>query len=267
MKYFILAILFIFNTTWAQDTLQEPVPIKEPTDHYDFYAEQGLVETADILDTIDYRSDKTTKIQFDSNFQDKYVSEDYNYSMTKPRESLWAKIKRKLNDWFQELFKSNDIAFLNNYTEWILQGLAAIILGLVLYWLIKYLMGKEGGFFFSKKNKEINPEAWTITENIHEVDFNKEIQQHEQNGNYRLATRYQFLYLLKTFTDRGWITWDPDKTNEDYIYALKGNPSQTLFKQSAKIFEYVWYGEFEVEKEEYEKIKASFNHIKQLRNE
>lgn len=266
MKKYIYVIAIISIAGFAQSPVQES-PADIDYELIEPYEDQKLTKVEDIVDSIQLDTKKLEQRTFASNLKQKYKSEEFIYSMSKPRESAWDKIKRKLSEFLSDMFNSNDVSKFNQYTEWFLQAIAVGILGLVLYWFFKFLMGKEGGFFFSKKNKTLNPEEQTIKENIHQINFEQLIATYETEHNYRYAVRYQFLHLLKIFTDKHLIEWDPDKTNVDYMREIEGSLAQRPFQRLSKIFEYVWYGEFEMLEGDYEMVKASFNELKQLPNE
>lgn len=198
---------------------------------------------------------------FEEGFQDKYTSADYDYTRTKPKVSLWDKIKDWLTRFFSKFLVDTDVSAINNITVWVMRILAIGVVGLVLYWLLNYVLRKDGNWIFSKKNQEINPEARTIKENIHEIDLNALISKYEAEKNLRFATRYQYLKLLKIFNDKKLLTWDPDKTNLDYIRELKGSTHHKTFTRLTHVFDYVWYGDFAVDEETYAKYKNEFHSL------
>ena len=68
----------------------------------------------------------------------------------------------------------------------------------------------------------------------------------------------RFLNVLKNLSDKKLIDWNVEKTNHDYLKALKTEQSKTVFAELLYIFEYVWYGEFEVNEETYHQLKKKF---------
>lgn len=263
-KVFIYISLFNLISLSAQtDSLPQatppPVEVIEEAAYYD---DKGS-NTHDLLNDGDYiLHDDLQQRHFEKDFQDKYTGNAYDYSMTKPHESLWDKIIRKLQEWLSYFFRTDDAQALNNITEWVMRIIAVGIVGLVIYWLLRFLMKKEGSWFFSKKNKDLNPEARTITENIHEIDFPKLISQYETEKAYRYAIRYQYLHVLKIFTDKKILEWDAEKTNLDYIHEVADAELKEKFRRLTHIFDYVWYGEFMVDKETYEKFQVEFKNVK-----
>ena len=265
MKFnLLITISLIFNLNFAQQDSAEVIPseIQEPVDYLEEYDnENGYNTTTKLLEEGISYQDSLTKRKFESDFQQKYQTPEFDYTLTKPRESLWSKIKRKLSEFLSRFIHTNDAKNLNNITLWVLRIIGIAIVGLVLYWLLRFLMSKEGTWFFSRKNKEILPEARTIAENIHEIDFNQLIGQYETEKDYRFAVRYHYLQLLKILTDRNLIQWDEDKTNLDYIDEIKPD-LRPDFVQLTHVFDYVWYGEFAVDSETYDKFKLQFNKFK-----
>ena len=64
--------------------------------------------------------------------------------------------------------------------------------------------------------------------------------------------------VLKKLSDKKQIDWNTEKTNHDYLKELKSESSKTNFAELLYIFEYVWYGEFEINEEAYLQFKKKF---------
>ena len=102
-------------------------------------------------------------------------------------------------------------------------------------------------------------------ENIHELDFNQTIAQAEAATNWRLALRLGYLQLLKQLTDRDFITWQPDKTNRDYLAELAARypAARPAFAELTRQFEYVWYGELPLTAAGYPAARAAQQQLAQ----
>jgi hypothetical protein len=98
-------------------------------------------------------------------------------------------------------------------------------------------------------------------ENIHEIDFDKDIRDAEKDGDYRRAIRLLFLKVLKNLSDAELIYWDPNKTNHQYLYELKGTNIYSPFVQCVNIFDRVWYGEWEIDQTYYSANKDQFEEL------
>lgn len=95
-------------------------------------------------------------------------------------------------------------------------------------------------------------------ENIHELNFTDALGQAEAAGNLRLAVRLGYLQLLKQLTDRDFIAWQPDKTNQTYLHELATSrpAARPAFAELTRQFEYAWYGELPVSAALYQQVRA-----------
>ncbi|MCT4013095.1 DUF4129 domain-containing protein [Elizabethkingia anophelis] len=200
---------------------------------------------------------------FDAKFKEKYQGSDFDYSVNKPKESLWQKFKKWLGELLNDWFQSNSLRGANDLFYVLLRIIAIVLIGFVLYVIIRFVLSRNGNWVFSKKSKKLNPEDRTITENIHELDLPSLIKNYEEKKEYRSAIRYQFLYLLKLMTDKNMLEWDPEKTNRDYIRMLSGNALQSDFQKLSFVFENVWYGERTIGENEYAIFRKQYQQTQQ----
>lgn len=101
---------------------------------------------------------------------------------------------------------------------------------------------------------------------LSKIDFRKSIQQALEKENYRLSVRFYYLWIIQQLSDNGSITFSKDKTNQAYIRELTKNTRispeiTTNFKTCTRIYEYVWFGNFEVDKTRFEEIEPQFSFI------
>jgi len=96
-------------------------------------------------------------------------------------------------------------------------------------------------------------------ENIHELNFADAIAQAEAVGNRRLALRLGYLQLLKQLTDRDFIAWQPDKTNQIYLRELAASypAGRPAFAELTRQFDYSWYGELPLSADLYQQARAA----------
>ncbi len=95
-------------------------------------------------------------------------------------------------------------------------------------------------------------------EDIHSISFEEQIADALEEKNYKLAVRLYYLFALKNLTDRGIIIWKPGKSNNEYIYEIGKNQQRGSFIDLSRLFEYAWYGGFEIDKTAFEKSKSYF---------
>ena len=185
---------------------------------------------------------------------------DYSYS--KYLDSLLKSIQEKQKK--KETAKSSEPGLLNDI-------LGSGILGLLLWTFVICFVGfilyqlflSDGGFRRrSKKTKDILAEA---EEEIitNESDFDALIRQALQNANYRQAIRYQYLRTLHLLADKNLVSLAPDKTNFNYVSEINNPDNRQAFAALTLNYEYVWYGEFDIDKNIYEKIETNFRQLNQ----
>ncbi|MGL6038762.1 MAG: DUF4129 domain-containing protein, partial [Soonwooa sp.] len=239
-KFLVIILMYVFVPIFGQD-YDVVVPPQSPA----ILASETLTETDSILKT-NYQTDNTvTTRKFSPNYYKKYQGEDFDYRLTKPRESIFAKFLKWLDKALNTLFGNVDTPNTFKYTEIIIKLSVILLVGFLLYFIITKLFLKEGNIIFSKKNKKLKIVTEDLHENIHDINFEKTIAEYEANSNYRMATRYQFLSLLKKLSDRKLIDWNIEKTNRDYCRELKNDDQKTQLNRLTYIFENVWYGEIE----------------------
>lgn len=200
--------------------------------------------------------------QFKENIPSRYKGNEFDYSVSKPKESFGQKLMRKINQLLQSIFGETAFTKSAKFTEVLIRLFAIILVGFLLYFIIKYILGKDGNFIFGKKNKKLDLNVEELHENIHEINFPESIAKFEHAQDFRSAVRYQFLYILKKLSDKKLINWNPEKTNKDYAAELKALHLKNEFSDLAYIFDYVWYGEFNIEEQSYQKFKNKYQSFK-----
>lgn len=253
MRFRVFLFLFfsLFSTfAFSQYEQVEEVVAVDSADTEMFLESDSLVKTNYSTDNVLYPK------SFAPNFKNKYKGNDYNYKVLKPKESLWDLIKRKIAELF---FKNIDPNKAANYAANMLRFFGIVIIGFLLFVLIRYLLSKDGNFLFGKSNRKINISTQDIEENIHEINFPERILQLEKQQDYRSAIRYHFLYSIKKLTDKNLINWNPEKTNRDYLKELKNKNLQEDFRRVIYIYDYIWYGEFDTQEKDYQHYKTYFN--------
>ncbi|MGX5685197.1 DUF4129 domain-containing protein [Chryseobacterium cucumeris] len=199
---------------------------------------------------------------FKENIPSRYKGNEFDYSVSKPRESFFQKLMRKINQIIQGIFGDTALTKSAELTTILIRLFAIILVGFLLYFIIRYIMGKDGNFIFGKKNKKLDLNVQELHENIHEINFPESIAKFELAGDYRSAVRYQFLFILKKLSDKKLINWNPEKTNKDYTAELKAAHLKNDFSDLSYIFDYVWYGEFSIDEENYRKFKNQYQAFK-----
>lgn len=250
MKFRLFYILLFLNIFLCCGQKQNDIPIDT------LFSQAGTVNTDSLLKKGVVTDQTVFPKQFRPGFRKDYKGNSFNYETIKPRESLWERIQRflmrKLRDWLGTGKTTN------HYTEIALKVGAVLLIGFLVYLLIRYLVSKDGNFFFSRRNLKPGLVSKDLQEDIHEINFSERIADFERRGDYRSAIRYRFLKILKQLSDKKLIAWNPEKTNQDYRSELPDIAVQEQFSGLVRIFDHVWYGEFDISAEDYRYFSDKF---------
>ncbi len=192
-----------------------------------------------------------------NSFKEEYKGADYNYEET---ISWIDRFKAWLSDLLMNWFSVKDEGA-RNIIDNLKLLFFILIIAAVVYIIVRVILNKEGRWFFRKKKEEANELNYEIGENIQEVNFEVLIQEALINKDYRLAVRYNYLLLLKKLDQNNIITYDSQKTSYDYQVALEGTSYATGFNKATYYFTYIWYGEFSIDKTEYETASSVYAQI------
>jgi len=99
---------------------------------------------------------------------------------------------------------------------------------------------------------------------IKNEDLSVLIQKAIEQKNYRLAIRYYYLLALQKLSKHEFIEWQQEKTNEDYIKEIKQSLLKSKFSSSTYLYDFVWYGNFDINELEFAKAEAEFNELNKL---
>jgi len=94
-------------------------------------------------------------------------------------------------------------------------------------------------------------------------NIDERINEAVSEKNYRHAIRYMYLKTLKLLSEDNIITLHATSPNQDYIRQMYKHNNLAQFRQLTRIYEYVWYGEFDPTETQFEIISTSFNRFNQ----
>ena len=161
--------------------------------------------------------------------------------------SYWKKepLQEPSDNWFFRLMRSKG----TKYFIYLLLGsilLFAIVRILTDNNLLFYRRGRRG-----KVESESAPDM--MLENPDEG-----LQQAILAKDHRLAVRYLYIKTLHQLGDRGLVRYHLKTTNQEYIQQLNGSPLERPFRYLTGIYDRVWYGEFALKGDQFERIHTYF---------
>ena len=205
---------------------------------------------------------------FDADFKDRYDSNKYNYEGTKivtetPSGSGNYEDYKKAEDLRKEQNDSDSLSTNLGPFSWLFY----IAIALAVVYLVYTLLNEGGtGLFTSKRNKAINNYEEITAENIENADIHTLIKNAENDNDYRLAIRYYYLLVLKTLSLKNHIKFEDDKTNNEYLDEVSNKPFSKNFAYTSYLYNYIWYGEFPLNTDKYNKAKSNFlSFLKQVK--
>lgn len=110
------------------------------------------------------------------------------------------------------------------------------------------------------KKKELAEKEENVSDPSH---YDELISQAVLNKNFRSAIRYGYLQTLFMLADKGLLQFAADKTNYQYVKELAGKPYQNEFAAITLNYEYVWYGNFEIAEDVYNRMAINYRLFQQ----
>ena len=182
----------------------------------------------------------------------------YDFSEAAAEENWWTNFKRYMQlqwqrfmDW---MFGDYEMPFLLALLIDILPYLIiGSLIALVLYLFSKlnpasYVQNDHEGEVFYAEDEKI----------VRNKDIRKLIEKAVAKGQYRLAVRYHFLFVLQQLSKKELIVYDTSKTDEEYLAELKNDDLKRHFQKLNYIYDFIWYGNFDTTAADYEKISREF---------
>jgi len=171
------------------------------------------------------------------------------------QNSLWDRFWK----WFWSVY--DEVIGKSGAGKWIQYAVMLLLIGFAVYGITR-MTGLDLKIF-SGKSRPLEVPYTESLENIHEIDFNEQIEAAVSKGNYRLAVRLCYLRTLKSLTDRSLIHWQPEKTNNTYLTEIRDLLLRQQFAELTLSFEYIWYGEFPIDSAGFDVLKESFDQFNQ----
>lgn len=186
-------------------------------------------------DTTDVEVLSIPKVKIDS----LKATGDYIYLTDEERENmgLWDWLKMKFLQWFYSIF--------NTMGEYGLLDLLGLIFGVIVIGFIIFKIANRGlSFGFVGSGEERSDGDLVVS--IKKDEFDKLIETARNNGNRNEIIRLSFLKIISELNNKNIIKYSEDKTNRDYYYEISDENIKSQFKKVSNIFDYTFYGEFEI---------------------
>lgn len=198
---------------------------------------------------------------FDKDFKNRYSSNKYNYkgkkivNKTQTGSGNYEDYKNGKPEQ-KEKNDSDSISIDLGLFGWLFY----LAIAIAVVYLVYILLNEGGsGLFSSRKNETLHNYEEITAKNIEHTDIHTLIKNAENENNYRLAVRYYYLLVLKTLSLKNHIKFEDDKTNSEYLKEIKEQPFSEKFAYTSYLYNYIWYGKFALNIEQYNKAKSNFS--------
>jgi hypothetical protein len=139
--------------------------------------------------------------------------------------------------------------FSESFWKTVLIIVVVVLVILLLYWLIRNYQPKERSLSAAFEEHEWNPEV------ISKSELELKLEAALNKENYRECVRIYFTFILKELIRNRSIHWKKEKTNFEYQLEMAGKPNAFLFNETVRIYDLIWYGEYELTRTEFEQIE------------
>jgi hypothetical protein len=203
------------------------------------------------------RKDSTAVIdirQMDAKFIDSVKNERaFQYDTQDMRGmSAWDRFWRWVGYQINQLFERKGYAMGFKIFVW------SLAIFVTCFAIVKLVGMEKINFWIRGQNSQLTM-GDINEENIYGIDFDQAIADAENRSAYREAVRWLYLKSLRVLADNKLIDWKINKTNIDYATELAGGNHYKDFQQLTRYYEFAWYGEFDLNQQDYQKVSQSFN--------
>ncbi len=208
-----------------------------------------------------------TPVYFEEDFQKKYTADEYVYEEI-PLKGEEVKKEEEVPEEYPEVYEPFDFSWdwfdslsadaVANFIQWVsILFLVAISLYFgYKYWNNPSLRIKKATQRDLKEIEKLSEKELIETSRLDEID--RLIKEAENQYNYRLALRLQFLKIFKKMMENQFIQYKKDKTNYDYYNEIETPDLKKYFKKISRWYDYVWYGEYYIDQPVYRKALLEF---------
>lgn len=205
-------------------------------------------------------------LRFEEEQLNSYLEDpEFDYHRELQQDNWWTRLKRyvglqyqRLMNWIFGDYQASSLLL------FFIKVLPYLVLAGVLYlavWVFSRMnpaaamlaTPEQGGVFLSEEEEIIK--SRDIAELIRNAIAEK---------NYRLAIRYYFLLILQQLTQKELIVFEDSKTDEDYLKEIQQENLQRQFKSLTRIYDFIWYGNFEASEAQFLRSQREFEKMQDL---
>ena len=201
-----------------------------------------------------YTEERSFKMDPYQDIIKRYETDDFVYSENiKDRVGALQRILARLADWLGSIMPDNPYKFREEF-GYVFAFLAVIALAFILY---KVLYNRKQYFIkHDEEENELDVLAY-VERNLMNSNLDPYIQEAVAQKNYALGIRYLQLLNIQKLAQTDQIKWKQSKTNAEFAQEIQNVELRRGFLECTKIFDYVWFGQFEL-------TEVNFNQYQEL---
>ena len=158
----------------------------------------------------------------------------FNYYEVKVEDNWWIRLRRQIASW---LNRNLNVELTMKQVSIIAYSFLALIVILVIVFLYIYRPA-----LFYRNKKRYAPGYMVGDEQIEGKDFDSLAKNALEREEYNDAIRWTYLKVLQTLNGNGFISFDPNKTVNEYVYEITKTELIPGFRTLTNQFIYFRYG-------------------------
>ena len=182
-----------------------------------------------------------------ANYHPEEDNAEYGQQGYHPKEKKFKRTNRNNTS----ISPGGDMGFL----QYVSFGILAILLSFLIYQLFVKASFDDKGSKIVDDFEELAPTQ------IPKSELELLIEKALANDDFRGAIRLYFIFIIKGLSEKGWIRWEKKKTNFSYLIEMRGKPQYESFNDVVSIYELVWYGNYSVQKEDFNSLEPRFKSL------
>ncbi len=116
--------------------------------------------------------------------------------------------------------------------------------------------------YFSPKNHKVKRENAVVSDfipdNIDDLNLRALLENAMKADSYREAVRIYYLIVLRDLSDKNLIVLKKNSISKDFLNAMHGHAQYRKFFLLNRLFEKVWYGDYDINAEDFSAASAMF---------
>lgn len=112
--------------------------------------------------------------------------------------------------------------------------------------IIYYFAKQDMAWIFKSKDDLLIHKKATLAQQSNSDHFEQLISEAMAREDFKAVIHYYYTHILSLLSSKKIISFSKEKTNMDYYYEINKKEIKEIFKRFSREFDYIYYGDFEV---------------------